>query len=89
MCIRDSANAEPPEPFAPNTAMSNLLLLADGSETGSINTPDGKTIQVYCLYPIHQAEKQLVDTQGVEALLKKFQQQGVSTVFEPQRKPVS
>ncbi|MCF2860526.1 suppressor of fused domain protein [Pseudoalteromonas sp. SMS1] len=83
------SNEEPPEPFASNTQLSCILALANGGDAGQAQLQYGKQVQFYSLYPIYQEEKVLVDSQGVEALLERFQQQGVSAVLDVNRKNVA
>lgn len=44
-----------------------------------------KTINFYCLYPIYKEEMNLALNKGVETLLDKFDQYGISDVVDLER----
>ena len=76
------ANDDPPEPLAPNTEMSTLLLLVTPHE---FTTKDGKRIRFYQMSPLHTAERQLEIDHGVPALLNALDKAGVSMVVDINR----
>ncbi len=82
------ANGEPPEPFAPNTQMSCLMLLANPSEFGRWQRPDGTEVVFYDLFGLYTEERDLELKEGVAELLQRFQDHWISRVLHPQRRNV-
>ena len=69
-------NGEAAEPFADNTALGCLLVLTALSlpeEFQTLVVSPGKTVQFYTLYPIYREEMDLKMTQGVDALIDRFE----------------
>ena len=83
------ANGEPPEPLAPNTELSCLLLLTDPSEAGQIRRSDGTVVNFYAVVPIHTEERDLEVRDGTARLLDLFEEQGVSSVVDVDRPSVA
>ncbi|TXT22070.1 MAG: ankyrin, partial [Planctomycetota bacterium] len=80
------ANGEPPEPFAPNTKMSCLMLLANPSEFGRWTRPtDGAEVVFYDLFGLYTEERDLELREGLPELLNRFQSRFISKVLDPQR----
>ena len=69
-----SVNGEPPEPFAPNTKLSCLMLLANPSEFGRWTRPDdGAEVVFYDLFGLYTQERDLELRDGLGELLHRFQ----------------
>lgn len=78
------ANGEPPEPLAPNTKLSCLMLLSKKSFKRS----DGQKVKVYQVTPIHTSERDLEMTDGVPALMRAFDRADVPWIVDVDRPPV-
>lgn len=84
------ANGEPPEPFAPNTKLSCLMLLANPSEFGRWTRPsDGAEVVFYDLFGLYTEERDLELREGLPALLDRFQDRFISKTLDPQRPNVT
>lgn len=90
------ANGEPPEPFAPNTKMSCLMLLANPSEFGRWTRPTvarsgdrpqqaEEEVVFYDVFGLCTEERDLELRGGLPELLKRFQERFISKVLDPQR----
>jgi hypothetical protein len=78
------ANEEPPQPLAPNTKFTTLLLLADQS----LVTDDGKKIWLYRMTPLYTEERQLEIDHGIPALLNAFDAHDIPMIVDMHRKNV-
>jgi hypothetical protein len=78
------SNEEPPEPFAPNTALSCMLLIADSAGWSPIIVRD-KQVHVYTLIPVYAEERDLEVQLGVPELLRRLEQAGVTTIVDVSR----
>jgi Suppressor of fused protein (SUFU) len=65
-------NGDPPEPLAPNTRLSCLLVLEDLSAGGRFQDEDGRSIMFYAVYPIYTEERDVERQSGVLELLSRF-----------------
>ena len=92
------ANGEPPEPFAPNTKMSCLMLLANPSEFGrwtrpsvarSGDRPQQEEVVFYDVFGLYTEERDLELREGLPELLNRFQDRFISKVLDPQRPNVA
>ena len=84
------ANGEPPEPLAPNTKLSCLMLLANPSEFGRWTRPDdGAEVVFYDLFGLYTQERNLELREGLGELLDRFQSRFISNVLDPQRPNVA
>jgi hypothetical protein len=81
------ANGEPPEPLAPDTAMTCWLLVADARDLKPLELPD-RRVYFYHAMPIHTAERDFERREGWEAILRLFEQKGVSFMIDPERESV-
>lgn len=79
------ANEEPPEPLAPNTGLTCLLLLQEQGEAGVVRARDGRQILLYSLVPLYTEKRDLELQQGVGALFAGFDAHGLSEVVDPRR----
>lgn len=78
------SNDEPPEPFASNTGLSCMMLIADFAGWTPLKTSD-KRIHVYSLFPIYTEERDIELRSGVPELLRRFDQAGVTTIVDVSR----
>ena len=84
------ANGEPPEPFAPNTKLSCLMLLANPSEFGRWTRPDdGAEVVFYDLFGLYTQVRDLELREGLGELLHRFQSRFISKVLDPHRPNVA
>ncbi len=95
------ANGEPPEPFAPNTKMSCLMLLANPSEFGRWTRPsvarsgdrpqqrESEEVVFYDVFGLYTEERDLELREGLPELLTRFQARFISKVLDPQRPNVA
>ena len=84
------ANGEPPEPFAPNTKLSCLMLLANPSEFGRWTRPtDGAEVVFYDVFGLYPEERDLELREGLPELLNRFQDRFISNVLDPERPNVA
>jgi hypothetical protein len=79
------ANEDPPQPLAPNTKFTTLLLLADQS----LVTDDGKKIWLYRMTPLYTEERQLEIDHGIPALLNAFDAHDIPMIVDMNRKNVA
>ncbi|RSK46326.1 suppressor of fused domain protein [Hymenobacter perfusus] len=85
-------NGEQAEPYAADTKLGCMLLLPSISlpeEFRELRVTDEKTIHFYCLYPIYKEEMELKMKKGVDALLDKFDEVGISDVIDVARPNVA
>ena len=78
-------NGEPPQPLAPNTRLSCLLVLEDLSPAGRVQIEDGRSIMFYGVYPIYAEERDLERQRGVMALLTRFASDATLKVVDLRR----
>ena len=78
------ANDDPPQPLAPDTALTTLLLLAEHHFRGE----DGRIVRLYRMLPLHTSERQYEMEHGAEALMNALDAGGVSFVVDPNRPSV-
>jgi hypothetical protein len=75
----------PPEPFAPGTQLSSMMLLEDPTGFGSMRLADGRVVRFYQLIPLYEEERALKERLGTRALLEAFQRRGVDDVIRADR----
>lgn len=83
-------NGDPPEPYAPDTALCGALIAPvlgwpEGAET--LETEDGP-LNFYGVIALHAEEMELKLEQGVEALVGPFDHAGVSELVDAKRPSV-
>ena len=78
------ANGEPPQPLAPNTKFTTLVLLADQSLT-----VDDHKVWLYRMTPLYTEERQLEIDEGVPALLNAFDAHDIPMIVDMTRKNVA
>ena len=82
-------NGDPPEPLAPNTRLSCLMLLEDSSPAGRLQCDDGRPILFYQVHPLYTEERDLDLERGLFELLTRFDAAGISDVVDVQRPNVA
>jgi hypothetical protein len=84
-------NGDPPKRWSRDRQFKAALLLRPvgivDDET-TTRTPDGRAVQLLGLFPIFKDEMQLSLDQGVDALVDRFRERGVTAVFDPDRRSV-
>jgi hypothetical protein len=75
----------PPEPFAPGTRLSSMMLLEDPTAFGSMRLADGRVVRFYQLIPLYEEERAMKERMGTRALIEAFQRNDVSDVIRPHR----
>jgi uncharacterized protein len=83
------ANGEPPEPLAPATKMTCLLVVAGGGDFGRLALPDGRQIVFYEVFPLYTEERDLEKDKGTEALLQLFEKNRIKPIVDMDRKNVA
>lgn len=84
-------NGNPPEPFAPNTQMSGVILLPPITIAGEFQElviDENKTIHFHAVIPLYDDEMDLKLKAGAEALFDGFEKHGVSELLNPSRSSV-
>lgn len=79
------ANDEPPQPLAPKTKLSCLMLLREDEEAGTVSCQDGRQIALYSFSPLYTEERDLEMAQGINALFKALAAHDISMVIDPHR----
>ncbi len=79
------ANDDPPQPLAPNTSFTSLLLLAEQSFTRS----DGNIVQLYRVAPLYTEERDLEIREGAPALVRAFDDNDTPFIVDLDRKNVA
>ena len=77
----------PGQPFAPDTELSSVLVLAPE------NVPDGfdeftcgeRTVNILGIYPLHEAELKMVHQDGLDPAVDRLDAAGVTDVVDPCR----
>jgi uncharacterized protein len=75
----------PPEPFAPGTRLSSMMLLEDPTPFGTMRRADGSVVRFYQLIALYEEERAMKERMGTRALIEAFQKRGVSDVIRPDR----
>lgn len=83
------ANDEPPKPFASNTHLSCLLLLASPQDWGRWQRPDGHDVVFYEVFPLYSEERDYEIAHDLPALLQMFEEYGIRRVVNPTRANVA
>jgi hypothetical protein len=84
------ANGEPPQPLAPNTAMTCLLVMAEPRDLGGqLSLADGKEVVFYNVFPLYTEERDLEKAEGIEHLVRLFRKFEISTIVNVARRNVA
>lgn len=78
------SNGDPPEPLAPDTLLSCIMLLQT-DDLGTLQTTDGRTIRFYQLLPMFREERDLLYAEGVDALADLLGQHNIDTAVDIKR----
>jgi Suppressor of fused protein (SUFU) len=84
-------NGDPPEPYAPSTALCGAIILPpvlvpDGFAT--LELPDGRTVDFYGVVALHPDEMDYKLDQGAEVLAGHLDDAGVTELVDPGRPSV-
>ncbi len=79
------SNDEPPLPFAANTRLSCMLLIADLVDWSPVEINQDKRVHFYTLIPLYAEERDHVHQHGVHELLRRFEQHNVATIVDVSR----
>jgi len=85
-------NGNPPEAFGPNTELCCALLERPrlGPEGfARIELPDGRTVHLHALVPIHRDEVDFKLKKGADALRALLEEHGVTELIDPTRPSVA
>jgi hypothetical protein len=85
-------NADPPEPYAPDTKFCCAMLvnpLTTPPEFDQFEAGTGKVIRFLAVIPLYLEEVELKLKQGSDELIKRLEKQGVTEVLKPGRKNVA
>ncbi|HEX2207528.1 MAG TPA: suppressor of fused domain protein [Longimicrobium sp.] len=85
-------NGDPPEPFAPSTRLSGMMLvppLRYPEEFWRLDLAPEKKINFWCLLPLYAEEMDLKLRKGADALIDLFEQADVNEVLNPSRPNVA
>src|SRR5215471_16168485 len=77
-------NGDPPEPFAPNTAQSSLLVLRE-LYLDPLRANDGTVVHFYDILALYKEECDIHARRGLNALLRLFQEHRVPITVAPTR----
>lgn len=75
----------PPEPFAPNTQFSCMMLLQEPGPFGRLRLKDGRTVRFYMLVPLFEEERVFKAREGTAALLARFTQHRIGKAVQVDR----
>ncbi len=76
------SNDEPPLPFAANTRLSCMLLIADFANWSPVQISRDKRVHFYTLTPIYAEERDYERQRGVRELLRRFEQHNVEAIVD-------
>jgi hypothetical protein len=82
------ANGDPPQPLAPNTTFTSLLLMEE-SAFGRLSLKDERTVLFYSMYPLYTEERALELREGILRLIELFMQHRFSEVVAIDRPNVA
>lgn len=78
-------NGEPPQPFAPNTKLSCIMVTKpEEKELESVLT-EQRNVKIYTLIPIYSEERDLALEKGHEYLLNRMRENGITDVLDVNR----
>ncbi|MEO7719072.1 MAG: suppressor of fused domain protein [Capsulimonas sp.] len=79
------ANDEPPQPLAPNTKLSCLLLIRETDAAGTVSCRDGRQIAFYSMNPLYTEERDFEVAQGIRPLFAAMAAIGATMVVDLHR----
>jgi len=85
LASEQTIGSSPPRPFAPDTNLSSMMLLADPTDFGCLRLTDGRTVRFYQLLPLYEEERALKECKGTWALLDRLEHYGVTQIVQPDR----
>lgn len=75
----------PPEPIAPNTQLSCMMLLQEPGAFGRLRLKDGRTVRFYMLVPLYEEERVFKECEGTAALLAGFTEHRIGKAVQVDR----
>lgn len=72
-------------PIVADHGFCGVLLLSLHGTDSELRLPDRKKVNYYLLVPLYAQEMQFARAQGVDALLDRFDERGITPVFDPDR----
>lgn len=78
-------NGEPPQPFAPNTKLSCVMICRPFESEFEVISSEEKKIKVFTLIPIFEEERNIALQKGYDYLLKSMKEIGISDVLDVHR----
>ncbi|AAK79611.1 hypothetical protein BJV85_002351 [Clostridium acetobutylicum] len=82
-------NGEPPQPFAPNTKLSCIMICQpDEKELHRFTTSKGNIINLYTLIPIYKEERNMALIKGCKYLRKRMEDRGIDEILNITRENV-
>jgi hypothetical protein len=78
-------NGDPAEPLAERTDLCAWLILPLLGMSNELRLSDGTVLNLYAVHAIHRDELELKLTEGIDALLDRFDAANVSEVLDPSR----
>ncbi len=81
-------NGDPPEPYAPGTALCGVVLLPSLTVPEAFETlriDEGKQIRFLSIVPVYQEEMDLKLSKGCDSLTARFDKHGVDDIIDPRR----
>jgi hypothetical protein len=85
-------NGDPAEPYGPNTELCCACILppvAAPEGFDRLELPDGRAVYFYAVVPLYEDEMNFKLKRGVDALLDRFDKNGVTEILDPQRVSVA
>lgn len=85
-------NGDPPEPFAPSTRLSGMMIVPPlnyPEEFAQLVVSPDKRINFWCLLPLYREEIDLKLRSGADALFDRLDKAGVNEVINPSRPNVA
>jgi hypothetical protein len=79
------ANDDPPQVLAPKVLFTSIMLMAEES----LISRDGRTIQLYRVFPLYTEERELEIKKGISALIRAFQKAATPLVVDLRRRSVA
>jgi hypothetical protein len=85
-------NGDPPEPFAPSTKLSGMMLMPPlqvPEDFAELTLSPNRNVRFWSLLPLHAEEMELKLQEGSDALLERLDHAGVTDVVDPKRENVA
>jgi len=83
------ATDDPPQPLAPNTKLSCLMLFREPDERGKVQLRDGRSLVLYLVAPLYTEERDLELQAGMAELLQRLDRHGIASIVDVNRANVA